>query len=57
MCKDCAERRKLARDAFLKAKFKEAAGHVVKGAAELVGAKPKTGASEARKSAKKNSRA
>lgn len=45
-CKDCAARRKMARDALFKAKLAEALGHVVKGAAEIVGVKPKTGAAE-----------
>ena len=36
MCKDCAARAKMARDALFQAKIGEALGHVAKGAAELV---------------------
>lgn len=43
MCTDCEARRKLARDAWVNGKIGEAAGHVAKGAAEMVGLKPKTG--------------
>lgn len=43
MCTDCEARRKLARYAWVKGKIGEAAGHVAKGAAEMVGLKPKTG--------------
>lgn len=46
MCPDCEARRKLARDAFLNAKFAEALAHVGKGAAEIVGIREKTGAAE-----------
>ncbi len=46
MCADCEARRKLARDAWVKGKIGEAAGHVAKGAAEMVGLKPKTGGQE-----------
>lgn len=46
MCTDCKARRKLVRDAFMKAKFAEAAGHMAKGAAEFVGLKEKTGSNE-----------
>lgn len=46
MCADCEARRKMARDALLRAKLGEALGHVVKGAAEIVGVKEKTGAAE-----------
>lgn len=56
MCKDCAARRDLARKAFLKAKFKEAAKHVAKGAVEMVGIKKKTGSAEAAKTAVKRTR-
>ncbi|WP_442596301.1 hypothetical protein ACSBPU_05575 [Parapusillimonas sp. JC17] len=48
MCPDCEARRRLARDAFLNAKIKEAVGHVAKGTAEAVGLKKKTGVVEAR---------
>lgn len=46
MCADCEARRKMARDALMSAKLGEALGHVVKGAAEIVGVKEKTGADE-----------
>lgn len=46
MCPDCEARRQMARDALLRAKLGEALGHVVKGAAEIVGVKEKTGADE-----------
>lgn len=46
MCTDCEARRKLARDAWVKGKIGEAAGHVAKGAVEMVGLKPKTGGQE-----------
>lgn len=46
MCVDCAARMKLARDAVMKMKIKEAAGHIVTGALEIVGAKDKTGLSD-----------
>lgn len=53
MCPECEARRKLARDAFLNAKIKEAVGHVAKGAAEVVGLKRKTGVAEVRAKAPK----
>jgi DNA-binding TFAR19-related protein (PDSD5 family) len=43
MCPECEARRKLARDALVKAKIGEALGHVVKGVAEMSGVKEKTG--------------
>ncbi len=46
MCTDCEARRKLARDAWVNGKIGEAAGHMAKGAAEMVGLKPKTGRQE-----------
>jgi len=46
MCTDCEARRKLARDAWVKGKIGEAAGHMAKGTAEMVGLKPKTGGQE-----------
>lgn len=46
MCPDCEARQRLARDALYRAKVGEALGHVVKGAAELVGLKEKTGSAE-----------
>lgn len=42
-CKDCEARRAMLRDAVLQSKIKEALGHAVKGVAEIVGLKPKTG--------------
>lgn len=50
MCPDCEARRKLARDALLRAKIGEAVAHAAKGAAEAVGIKKKTGAAELKKS-------
>lgn len=41
-CKECKERRRLARDALLRSAVGEAAVHVVKGAAEQVGTKKET---------------
>lgn len=56
MCKDCAARRKMARDAFLNARMGEAAKHLIKGAAEATGLKKKTGAAEQKaKRTKRNS--
>ena len=46
MCPECEARRKLARDALVKAKIGEALGHVVKGVAEMAGMKEKTGDQE-----------
>lgn len=46
MCPDCKARQQLARDALYQAKVGEALGHVVKGAAEMVGLKDKTGSAE-----------
>lgn len=56
MCKDCAARARMARDALFNAKIGEAVGHLAKGAAEMVGIKEKTGESEllAKESAPKN---
>lgn len=48
MCKDCEERRKMAREALLNRQFLDAAKHVAKGAVEKVGLKKKTGARERR---------
>lgn len=39
-CKECEERRRKLRQAILRGKIAEAAGHAVKGVAEMVGAKP-----------------
>lgn len=46
MCKDCAARARMAREALLNAKIGEALGHVAKGAAEMIGVKEKTGEAE-----------
>lgn len=48
MCPECEARRKLARDALVKAKIGEALGHVAKGVAELAGVREKTGSQELR---------
>lgn len=40
-CKPCEERRRALFDAWMAGKIAEAAGHVVKGAAEMVGLKGK----------------
>lgn len=48
MCADCETRRKLLRDAWMQANIGEALKHAVKGAAEAVGLKEKTGAAELR---------
>lgn len=48
MCPECEARRKLARDALIKAKIGEALGHVAKGVAEMAGLKEKTGRKELR---------
>lgn len=50
-CKECEERRRLAREALLRSAVGEAAVHVVKGAAELVGIKKKKTATADRKKA------
>lgn len=42
-CQACAERRKKARDALMSAKIAEAAGHIAKGTAEMLGIKAKSG--------------
>ena len=46
MCKDCAARARMARDALFSARVGEAVGHLAKGAVELVGIKEKTGEAE-----------
>jgi len=46
MCADCEARRKMARDALLKAKLGEAVKQIATGAAEVVGIKEKTGAAD-----------
>lgn len=41
-CKECLERREKVINAVLEGRIAAAAGHVAKGAAEMVGLKPKT---------------
>lgn len=53
MCKDCAARARMARDALFSAKVGEAVGHLAKGAAELVGIKEKTGEAELKAKSRK----
>lgn len=53
-CKECSERRRLARDALLRSATGEAVGHVIKGAAEMTGLKKKTATAE-RAAAKRKS--
>jgi len=48
-CKECSERRKLARDALLRSAIGETAAHVAKGAAEMVGLKRKTATADRKK--------
>lgn len=55
MCPDCKARRALVREAFMKAKFAEAAVHAAKGAAEAAGLKKKTGVADTKKSQAKKS--
>lgn len=45
-CENCEERRQKMIDAVLEGKLAAAAGHAVKGAAEMIGIKPKTAVSE-----------
>jgi len=52
-CKECEERRRLAREALLRSAVGEAAVHVVKGAAELAGIKRKTATADREKAAAK----
>lgn len=54
-CKECSERRKLAREALFRAAVGEATTHVLKGAAELVGLKEKTATAESKAKAKRKS--
>jgi hypothetical protein len=46
VCKECAERREKVIDAVLEGRLASAAGHLVTGAAEMVGIKPKTASIE-----------
>ena len=52
-CKECEERRRLAREALLRSAVGEAAVHVVKGAAEMAGIKKKTATADRKKAAAK----
>lgn len=52
-CKDCKERRKLARDALLRSAVGETIMHVAKGAAEMAGVKKKTAIAERKKAVAK----
>lgn len=45
-CENCEERRQQMIDAVLEGKLAAAAGYAVKGAAEMIGIKPKTALSE-----------
>lgn len=57
MCPDCEARRKLARDALLRAAVGEAVTHVVKGATEAIGLRKKTGEAELREKSAQDSQA
>lgn len=52
-CKNCEERRKLARDALLRSAVGETIMHVAKGAAEMAGVKKKTAIAERKKAVAK----
>lgn len=52
-CKNCEERRKLARDALLRSAVGETIMHVAKGAAEMAGVKKKTATAERKKAVAK----
>lgn len=45
-CKECAARSKLLREAAFEGRLAAAMGHAVKGAAEIIGLKEKTGVAE-----------
>ncbi len=49
MCKECAERREALIDAVLEGRIAAATGHAIKGAAEMVGLKPKGDSPKPRK--------
>jgi hypothetical protein len=51
-CKECRERREAMIEAALQGRLMAAAGHAVKGAAEMVGVKPKGGTKPSRKANK-----
>ena len=46
MCPECKARREMARSALMRSAFGEAASQVIKGAAEMLSLKEKTGAAE-----------
>lgn len=52
-CKECEERRKLAREALLRSATGEALMHLAKGAAEAVGIKKKTATADRKKAVAK----
>lgn len=52
-CKNCEERRKLARDALLRSAVGETIIHIAKGAAEITGVKKKTAIVERKKAVAK----
>lgn len=52
-CKECEERRRLAREALLRSAVGEAVVHVVKGAAEMAGIKKRTATADRKKAAAK----
>lgn len=45
-CRNCRARSQMLQDAVLEMKLAKAAGHAIKGAAEMLGLKEKTGAAE-----------
>ena len=51
-CTECRERREAMIEAALQGRLLAAAGHAVKGAAEFVGVKPKSGAKPSREANK-----
>ncbi len=52
-CKECSERRKLAREALLRSAVGESITHLAKGAAEMAGLKKKTATADRKKAAAK----
>lgn len=52
MCPECKARREMARAALMRSAFGDAASQVIKGAAEMLGIKEKTGAAEMGEKAK-----
>jgi|GEM_PF-3659131 len=54
-CKNCEERRKLAREALLRSAVGETIIHIAKGAAEMAGLKKKTAIAEKKAVAKRKS--